>query len=297
MAKEWVEVQVDAPMDAGDLLVLLDDPAATGAWEQDGVIHLYWPADRWNDGAHSRLAELLARQGGKDRQAAQKPSAIRSIRRLPDEDWNAAWARTVKPIRVGRRIVVRPSWEAAALAPDDVEIILDPKQAFGTGHHATTHMLLERLEGLIHGGERVLDLGTGSGILAMAALKLGAAHALAIDHDPVAIDCARDYAADNGVGPELDLRVAALEDLSAEDAQGLSIVLANLDRLTLLKAAPALAAYARQGARLLLSGLLMEDRAEMAAAFGRLDLAVHGTWERDNWLAMELTQSESCEGR
>jgi ribosomal protein L11 methyltransferase len=294
MAKEWVEVQVDAPMDAGDLLVLLDDPAATGAWEQNGVIHIYWPADRWNEGVQARLAQLLDANGRHATPA--RPSAILSVRRLPDEDWNTAWARTVKPIRIGRRIVVRPSWAAAALAPGDVEVILDPKQAFGTGHHATTQMLLERLEALIRGGERVLDLGTGSGILALTALKLGAAHALAIDHDPVAIDCARGYAADNGLGSELDLRVAALEDLSEEDAKGLTIVLANLDRKTLLDAAPALAASARQGARLLLSGLLVEDRTDIAETYGRLDLAVHASWERDNWLAMELIQIESCEG-
>lgn len=292
--KEWVEVRIESSLDAGELLGLLDDCHATGAWEENGVIHLYWPGEQWNAGIQSRLTRLL--EGLNAGTPAEGPSAVLSVRTVADEDWNAAWARSVKPIRIGTRIVVRPSWEPAALRPGDVELVLDPKQAFGTGHHATTQLLLERLETLIHGGERVLDVGTGSGILAMAALKLGAASVLAIDNDPVAIDCARDYAVDNGLGPELDLRVGTLADLGEPDGAGVTLVLANLDCRTLLDAAPALAAYARRGARLLLSGLLVEDRAEIAAAYGRLDATIHASWEREGWLALELLHPESCEG-
>ena len=122
------------------------------------------------------------------------------VEELSDQDWNRQWAESVRPIRIGRRIVIRPSWEPVALQAQDIEIVLDPKQAFGTGHHATTRMLLERLEDLIHGGESVLDVGTGSGILAMVALRLGAASALGVECDPVAVDCARDYARENGFG-------------------------------------------------------------------------------------------------
>jgi len=114
----------------------------------------------------NRLQEVLAAldPDGQSREAIQ-------VEPLRAQDWNRLWAESVKPIRVGRRLVIRPSWELAQLQAGDIEIVLDPKQAFGTGHHSTTSLLLEWLEEVIHGGESVLDVGTGSGILAMVALR------------------------------------------------------------------------------------------------------------------------------
>ena len=120
--------------------------------------------------AQARLNSISILQGVDP--GASPESDIR-VEKLPDQDWNRQWAQSVRPIRIGRRIVIRPSWEPVALQAQDVEIVLDPKQAFGTGHHATTRMLLEWLEDLVHGGESVLDVGAGSGILAMVALRLG----------------------------------------------------------------------------------------------------------------------------
>src|SRR6185436_6751191 len=166
--------RIRSAMDPGELLGLLDDPAVTGGWEENGMIHLYWPAESWTEEPLKALTGLLQRGG-----QAVDPDTF-SVCQLPDQDWNEQWAKSVKPIRIGKRIVIRPSWEAVALDPGQIELILDPKQAFGTGHHATTRLLLEWLEDLIRGGERLLDVGTGSGILAMAALRLGATSALAI---------------------------------------------------------------------------------------------------------------------
>ncbi|MFM8551674.1 MAG: 50S ribosomal protein L11 methyltransferase [Nitrospiraceae bacterium] len=290
MAREWVEVSVRCSLDPGELLGMLDDPAVTGAWEDQGIVHLYWPGDRWSEDRLETLTALL-------RQAEPGlPNDCLSCAWVPDRDWNEEWARSVKPLRVGRRLVIRPSWEPAAARPGEIELILDPKQAFGTGHHATTRMLLERLEELIHGGERILDVGTGSGILAMAALKLGAASALAIDYDPVAIDCAKDYAEQNGFGVELELRTAALSDLPAEDSRPVHLVLANLDRNTLLGAAPLFAPYLERGARLVLSGLLVDDRAEIVSTFASVGGAVQISREAEGWLMLELLRPESCEG-
>ena len=290
MAREWVEVRVASSLDAGELLGMLDDPAVTGAWEENGVVHLYWPSDGWTDASRDALAIVLQRTG------QGIPQDIVSVRTVPERDWNEEWAKSVKPLRIGRRIVIRPSWESVAVRAGEIELILDPKQAFGTGHHATTRLLLEWLEELIRGGERILDVGTGSGILAMAAVRLGAESAIGIDNDPVAIDCALGYAELNGFGPELDLRTVTMSELSEEEARTVTLVLANLDRRTLLDSVPLLAPYLERGARLLLSGLLVEDRAEIAAAFAAVGGAVHGSREAEGWLALEVLAPDSCEG-
>jgi ribosomal protein L11 methyltransferase len=285
MTQDWIEVRWTGSVDAGEVLGLLNDPAVAGAWQEGGQTRLYWPSAQWSPDALASLKQVLGHLG-------DAGTAI-TVAAVPAQDWNAQWAKSVRPIRIGRRIVIRPGWERAELAPGDIELILDPRQAFGTGHHATTALLLEWLETIMHGGERVLDVGTGSGILAMVALKLGAKSALGIDNDPVAIECAREYAAVNGFGPELDLRVATLEEIGA---MPVDLILANLDRNTLLASARLFEPFLKQGARLLLSGILPEDRSEIAAAFGDAGGSVIASKERDGWLALECMIPESCEG-
>lgn len=204
------------------------------------------------------------------------------IERLPEEDWNADWSRAVKPVRIGRRTVIRPSWERASLKPGDIELILDPKRAFGTGHHATTQLLIEWLEDIIRGGEQVLDAGTGSGILAMVALRLGARSAVGIDCDAVAVDCAMEYAAANGFGTELELRRARLEDVGG---RRFDVVLANLDRRTLLQSVGPLLGHLHAGAVLLLSGLLAQEEDAVRAAFADAGCRLKERREREGWIA------------
>ncbi len=288
MTNEWIAVDIEAQVDAGDLLSRLDDPHVTGAWEQERGVRLYWPADHWNGEVLARLQALLSVAGG------EAPAV--QVQSVPAQDWNAAWARSVKPIRIGRRVLVRPSWTESGAKPGDVELILDPKQAFGTGHHATTQLLIEWLEERIRGGERILDLGTGSGLLAMVALRLGAASALGLDHDPVAVDCARGYAEVNRFGDELVLCVGDLSSLDALSPSNFELILANLDRRALLAAVKPLAPFLSRGAVLMVSGLLKEDRDEVAQAYAAAGASVRHVRERDGWLAMELLCSDSCEG-
>ncbi len=183
-----------------------------------------------------------------------------------------------------------------ALQAQDIEIVLDPKQAFGTGHHATTRMLLEWLEELVHGGESVLDVGAGSGILAMVALRLGAASALGVECDPVAVDCARDYAAENGFGDHLEFRCGTLKEVDRHGELRPGLVLANLDRQTLLLLCDALAQYVSRGARLLLSGILLDQEQEIVEAFSKVGAMLLQRREQEGWVALELLMAESCEG-
>ena len=233
MTSEWIEVQICSPLDAGEVLGLLGDPSVPGAWQDGRTIRLYWPSQHWTSDHLAHLRQTLRRL---TEQGVAEPDIV--VHSLPDQDWNRQWAQSVKPLRVGKRIIIRPSWERMEPIEEQIEIVLDPKQAFGTGHHATTSLLLEWLEEDIRGGESVLDVGTGSGLLAMVALRLGASRAVGVDHDPEAIDCAREYAAANGFGPELALQCGTVTaGLTTYD-----VVLANLDRGTLLDLIQPLAA-------------------------------------------------------
>jgi ribosomal protein L11 methyltransferase len=290
MTQEWVDVQIPAAVDSGELLGLLGDPLVQGAWEDQGMTHLYWSRQHWNG---DQLAQVCAALDQLD--PSGRSSGAVQVGDLPHQDWNRQWAQSVKPLRVGRRLVIRPSWESASLLDGDLDIILDPKQAFGTGHHATTRMLLERLEELIRGGETVLDVGSGSGILAMAALRLGAQSAVGVEIDPVAVDCARECASQNAFGPELELICGTLSDVAGDMKPDL--VVANLDRQTLLLLADELAVYGAAGSRLFFSGLLVEQVEEVMARYAGLGLYPVNQREQEGWVALELRRSEPCEGQ
>ncbi len=289
MRSDWIDVTVCTSVDAGELLSLLHDGAVAGAWKEDGLLHLYWPEAAWNPAAIVALKAALRELG------AQESDQSITIDRLPDRDWNEQWARSVQPVRIGRRIVIRPSWHHVEHETGQVDLIIDPKQAFGTGHHATTQLLLEWLEEVVAGGDTVLDIGTGTGILAMIALRLGAKQAVGVDSDPVAIACARDYATHNGFGKELTLVVGTATSLSPEDVPSRSLVLANLDRGTVLDSAAVLAGYARRGAKVLVSGILTEQKADIENVFAAQDIYVSRVREKDGWIALEAAAVESCE--
>ena len=291
MSEGWIDVQIRTAVDAAVLLGMLADAVIQGAWEEQGVVHFYWPKSQWGMEARGRLSRTL-----QSLDPGASPDGDIQVEELPDQDWNRQWAQSVRPIRIGRRIVIRPSWEPVALQAEDIEIVLDPKQAFGTGHHATTRMLLEWLEGLVHGGESLLDVGAGSGILAMVALRLGAASALGVECDPVAVDCARDYATENGFGDNLQFWCGTLEEVDRQGALRPNLVLANLDRQTLLLLCDELAQYVSHGARLLLSGILLDQEQEILEAFSKAGAMFSQRREQEGWVALELLMEESCEG-
>lgn len=286
---DWVQVDVRTSLDAGELLGVLNDPDVTGAWQEDDQVHLYWPAGRCGPDTWQGLIRALIQLGQTD------PDHAVTINHLADQDWNAQWSRLVEPIKIGR-VLIRPSWKEVLLNPGEIELIIDPKQAFGTGHHATTQLLIEWLQQVVKPGDRVLDVGTGSGVLAMVALRLGAMEALGVDFDAVAVDCAREYAQINGFDRRLTLTVGHAQSGQPHDTFDPTLVLANLDRQTLLASADSLCGYAAGGARLLLSGLLLEQRSEIEAAYASRGVYVKAVRERDGWLALEATGMESCDG-
>ncbi|MEW6225658.1 MAG: 50S ribosomal protein L11 methyltransferase [Chloroflexota bacterium] len=212
-----------------------------------------------------------------------------------EADWANAWKAHFPVLRVGRRIVIRPTWRRHRRQPGDVVLALDPGMAFGTGLHPTTRLCLAALESLADRGvlaaggpggapARVLDVGSGSGILSIAAARLGAREVLAVDVDPIAVDATAANARRNRLA-----RLVRAREGSAPSGEGpFDVVLANLIASLLISLADGLVADVRPGGVLLASGIFENREADVVAAFHARALEVAGRSAEGDWVALEL---------
>ncbi|MEW6217946.1 MAG: 50S ribosomal protein L11 methyltransferase [Thermodesulfobacteriota bacterium] len=234
-------------------------------------------------------ARLLAEIQQLAATAPDLPPPLVRRTRVAAEDWGRNWQAFFKASRVSPRLVVKPSWEAFPAAPGDVILELDPGMAFGTGLHATTRLLLEALDEALAPGQplpaRALDLGTGTGILAMAAAGLGVPAVVALDNDPLAVEIAAANVAANSLASRV--RVSG-EDL-ADSTGPFDLILANITQDVLLELSVPLAARLAPGGRLLLSGLLAGGQEErVSACYQGLGLTETGRRFREEWAALTL---------
>jgi ribosomal protein L11 methyltransferase len=205
------------------------------------------------------------------------------VRRIEDEDWLEAWKAQFTPVRIGP-FLIRPSWTAAPAGPATAEtvLVLDPGMAFGTGLHPTTRQCLEAVGTLDLAGRTVLDIGTGSGILAIAAAKRGAARVVAVDTDELAVRAASENARRN------DARVEVQYGSAADVGGEFDAVLANLVADVLVAIAPDLRARTAPGGTLIAAGIVAEKEERVAAALAAVRLDVIGREQRDDWVRLAL---------
>ncbi|MCE5313937.1 50S ribosomal protein L11 methyltransferase, partial [bacterium] len=192
-----------------------------------------------------------------------------------------------KPLKIGR-IVIRPTWEEYHPQPDELLIDLDPGMAFGTGSHPTTKLCLEALQDYIKGGETVLDMGTGSGILAMAAAKLGAAHVVGLEIDPVAVEAAVENV--KRVNLESVICIKRADCPSAFDGKA-DIVLANIIAKVIIEMADGLASKVKPGGKLIASGIVHERSQEVIDALTGAGLTLTEIRKEGDWAALIMTSA------
>jgi ribosomal protein L11 methyltransferase len=239
----------DADAETPNELPIFGEPdiGEPGVWKRNLVSALF-------DGNHDLPAIAIDAAA-----TARIPQPVYTIENVPEQDWVRTTQAQFGPIHISSRLWIVPSWHSAPQA-DGINIVLDPGLAFGTGSHPTTHLCLAWLADNLHGGEKVLDYGCGSGILAIAAKKLGAGETLGVDIDPQAIAASRQNAERNAVAA----------DFCSPDAMPpcvADIVVANILSVPLKILAPVLAQSCRSHGRIALSGILTEQAEEVAAVY------------------------------
>lgn len=290
---EWLELKIDtshAGLDAvTDMLeqqgvtgVMIDDEADFQSFlennrqywdyvdddllaQKKGVSRVTFYLER-NEDAYGTVAAVRMAMSALKKDHPEYAPLLLTMADVADEDWENNWKQFYKPMEIGSRLLVVPEWEEAA-DPTRVKLVLNPGLTFGTGSHATTRLCLQALDTHIHGGERVLDLGCGSGILSIAALRLGAESAFACDIDEKCVDVAYENAALNGIGKDRYTvrwgNVLTDAALRQEMGAGYDIVVANIVADVIMGLSPHVRPVLKPGGLFLCSGIIDDRAAEV----------------------------------
>lgn len=295
---EWIEIAADVAAEKAEVVAdalteLLREYGQQGvSIEHQGIL-----PDRYDDGDVPPPSRVWIRAyiPADDRANALKTRAeaiftTHSLtplyQQIDEQNWAEAWKAHYHPTRIGKHILVRPLWEEGTPEPDDIVIALDPGMAFGTGTHATTQLCLAALEDVMRPGLNVLDLGCGSGILAIAAAKLGAAKIVAVDIDPLSVKATQENAEVNGVVEKITAFEGSLETILGS-ARRFDLLLANiLARIIIEMCGQGLGQVVRPGGQAIFSGIITEQVDDVKAALVSTGLTPTDVHVQGDWVAI-----------
>ena len=217
------------------------------------------------------------------------PAVQLTAKPLYEQDWSVSWREFFGVVETGGRVVVVPTWIEHEVKPGQIEVKLDPGQAFGTGHHETTRLCLAALDGLAREGITMLDVGTGSGVLSIAAAKLGVPHIVAIDIDPIAAEIARRNCDANGIGGEVEISAGTL---SPEHAGRYELVVSNISTPANTALAEAFGIVVKPAGDLVLSGILTQDSEAVITAMEAHGFSRVAMTEERDWCCIQMRKGE-----
>jgi len=226
------------------------------------------------EGANERALEL-------SKELRRLGASSVAIGAVPDEDWSETWKQFFKPRRVGKRFVICPTWEEYEIREGDLEILLDPGQAFGTGDHPTTRLCLQLMEQIDVAGAKVADVGCGSGILSIGALLLGAKEVDAVDIDPLSVEVALENAKINRV----EYRCSVGDGFGSLPSREYDIVVSNIISAVLIRLAPEAAAHVKKGGCWVVSGIIKQNWPDVLEAAEKAGFTLSTKAEEDEWVA------------
>lgn len=277
--KTYLEISISASGEQREMLIpTMMELGCVGFLETDTALLSYVAMDRWDEAElrsyKNRLHALLR---------TISSNAEVKFQEIPDRNWNEEWEKTIQPIDVSERIVIKPSWAEYVNSAGKIVIQIDPKMSFGTGYHETTRLTLLLLEKYLKPGWRVLDVGTGTGILAIAAVSLGGSSAVGTDTDTWALENAAENICANGLEGKVEVQNKPPNEFPPSD---FDLLTANLTLNTNIELLKDFRIALRNGGMLLLSGLLSADRDTMIHELEKEHFQVVEERSENEWVAI-----------
>lgn len=289
MTDRYHTLTVDAPMDTLEALeALLYEFEALGLEIRDGLVPPLPGVRKPNAGEATVIATFGSLEEAQEAEASVKETvegARTLIEEVEQKDWSVAWREQIRASTVGR-LWIGPPWEAEKAPAGLTRIVIEPKMAFGTGDHGTTQLCLEAVDAFMgeNPGATVLDVGTGTGVLAIAAKKLGASRVIGVDNDATSVELAHECAVENGAG-DVELSGKTLDEIPGT----FDLVLANILANTLIELAPKLMAHV--GKRLVLAGVLVHQAEEVTKAFEAHGAKALGSKTIGEWIRLDFERA------
>lgn len=276
----WIELKLNIPQKKmEDISAYLFAQGCEGINITDEDILIYFNQFRWSNEIKLALIDYI-----REFVPLFTPRDIHVVR-FADQDWNKKWKEYFKPIRISQRIVVKPPWGTYRENRDDIIVTINPQMAFGTGHHESTQLMIAAMEKWVKEGMDILDVGTGSGILAIIADKLGAGSVMAFDNDPDALKNAFENAQLNGVPDKVRFFLASPEMLHSSEYD---LVLANINRNVLIRYAELFSEFLKTDGKLIISGLLLSDEPKMLKEYQKAGFVLIQKKAIKGWLLLVL---------
>lgn len=245
----------------------------------DETLEAYIESGKFNDYSRETIEQLVFQFPGASFYEAES---------IEERNWNEIWEQSIQPQKIGN-FLVKPTWSTMRAEQGEMVLEIDPKMAFGTGYHATTRLMLRQMENIRFNGKCVLDAGTGTGILAIAAVTLGADSAIGFDIDPWSKENADENILINGVGESIEIRFGGIETLS--ESEQFDIILANINRNAITELLPELRRHTKEGGTLLISGLLITDEVVILQKAEDSGLTVTGRATEEEWMLLQFRNS------
>ncbi len=279
MNKTYLEISITGTATQQELLVpTLVELGCQGFLEEDTELKSYIDVTNWDTAKFSALKVDL-----KSLLQTISSNADIKFRTFQEENWNEQWEKSLQPVEIGDKIVIKPSWTAYNNVNNRLLIQIDPKMSFGTGYHETTRLTMHLLEKHLLQNSKVLDVGTGTGILAIGAVKLGAQSAVGIDIDEWSIDNAQENVIANGVEKSISISYKTIPELHQTD---FDLITANLTLNTNVELLPDFFSVLKNDGILLLSGLLIQDREKMLDSLQANRFKLIEELRENEWIAL-----------